>query len=90
MEVANDFLDALAQGVTEQPLPSIRLENTFKPHQFLGTMIGIAVGFIVGVMVSIALYITLRNHYVLFLFPVLVLAGVFLGRFLGNRITRTK
>ena len=90
MEVANDFLDALAQGATEPPMPSIRLANTFKPHRFFGTMIGIVVGFLLGVMVSIALYITLKNHYVLFLFPVLVLAGVFLGRFIGDRITRRK
>ncbi len=90
MEVANDFLDALAQGATEPPMPSIRLANTYKPHQFFGTMIGIVVGFLVGVMASIALYITLRNHYVLYLFPILGLTGVFLGRFIGNRITRTK
>jgi hypothetical protein len=90
MEVANDFLDALAHGAIEQPLPSIRLENTFKPHQFFGTMIGIVVGFLVGSIASIILLFTFRNNYVLFLFPILALTGVFLGRYLGNRITRKK
>ena len=89
LNIANDFLEVFANVTYESPLRSLTLQNNFRPAQLLGTLIGIVIGFLVGGMASIVLLFTSSNK-VLYFFPLLVLAGVFLGGFLGNRITRTK
>ena len=89
LNIANDFLEVFANITYESPLRSLTLQNNFRPAQLLGTLIGIVIGFLVGGMASIVLLFTSSNK-VLYFFPLLVLAGVFLGGFLGNRITRTK
>lgn len=89
LTVANDFLDALAVSAREAPLQALVLENTFRPAQFFGTLIGIAVGFIAGSIVSGILLIVFEGKY-LYFYPLLVVGGVVLGRFIGNWLTRAK
>lgn len=89
LTVANDFLDALAISAREAPLQALILENTFRPAQFFGTLIGIAVGFIAGTIASVILVIVFKGKY-LYLIPLLLLVGVVLGRFIGNWLTRAK
>jgi hypothetical protein len=89
LSVANDFLDALAISAREAPLQALILENTFRPAQFFGTLIGIAVGFIAGSIASGILVIVFKGKY-LYLIPILLLGGVVLCRFIGNWLTRAK
>lgn len=89
LTVANDFLDALAVSAREAPLQALILENRFRPAQFFGTLIGIAVGFIAGTIFSVILVIVFKGKY-LYLIPLLLLAGVVLGRFIGKMLTRAK
>jgi hypothetical protein len=89
LTIANDFLDLLANTTYESPLCALTLENTFRPAQFLGTFIGVAVGFFVGLIAAIILFIKYKGGY-MYLLPLPIFAGVILGRFIGNRITRKK
>jgi hypothetical protein len=89
LTVANDLLDALAISAREAPLQSLTLENTFRPTQFLGSIIGVAIGFFVGVIASIILLIVFKGKY-LYFSPLLVLGGVVLGRYIGKMLSRAK
>jgi hypothetical protein len=89
LTVANDFLDVLAISAREAPLRALTLENTFRPAQFLGSIIGIAIGFIIGSIASVILLIVFKGKY-LYLLPLVILGGVALGRFIGNWLTRAK
>lgn len=89
LTVANDFLDVLTNAAHEAPLRALTLENTFRPAQFLGTFIGAAIGFFVGLLVSIVLLVVFKGEYI-FLIPLPILGGIFLGRFIGNALTRAK
>lgn len=89
LTVANDFLDVLANAASEAPLRALTLENTFRPAQFLGSIIGVAIGFFVGIIASIILLIVFKGKYLYFV-PLLLLVGVVLGRFIGNWLTRAK
>lgn len=89
LTVANDFLDVLANAASEAPLRTLRLENTLRPAQFLGSIIGVAIGFFVGVIASIILLIGFKGKYLYFA-PLLVLGGVVLGRFIGTWLTRAR
>lgn len=87
LTVANDFLDALAISAREAPLRALTLENTFRPAEFLGTFIGAAIGFFVGLVASIIWFIVFKGDH-LYLFPLMILGGVVLGRFIGKMLTR--
>lgn len=89
LTVANDFLDALAISAREAPLQALTLENTFRPAQFFGSLIGIAIGFIAGSIVSGILLIVFEGKY-LYFYPLLVVGGVVLGSFIGKILTRSK
>jgi hypothetical protein len=88
LAVANDFLDVFANSATEAPLAGLQLENTFRPAGFLGAIIGAGIGFFVGVIASIILLIGFKGEH-LFLIPLLILGGIFLGRFIGRKVTAT-
>jgi hypothetical protein len=66
----------------------LQLENTFRPAGFLGAIIGAGIGFFVGVIASIILLIGFKGEH-LFLIPLLILGGIFLGRFIGRKVTAT-
>ncbi len=87
LNIANDFLEVFANTAYESPLRSLTLENTFRPAQMLGGIIGVAVGFFVGVIVAIVLFFKYKGEY-MYLLPLPIMAGVMLGRFLGNWLTR--
>jgi hypothetical protein len=89
LKVANDFLDVLANSAGEAPLRALTLENTFNPAQFLGAFIGMVVGFFLGLIASIILLFLYKGDHMFFL-VLPVLAGVVLGRFIGNWLTRAK
>lgn len=87
LNIANDFLEVFANTAYESPLRSLTLENTFRPAQMLGGIIGVAVGFFVGVIVAIVLFFKYKGDY-MYLLPLPIIAGVMLGRFLGHWLTR--
>jgi hypothetical protein len=87
LTVANDLLDVVSNAASEAPLRALTLENTFRPAHFLGTFIGAAIGFFVGLLASIILLFVFKGDY-LFLIPLPILGGIFLGRFIGNVLTR--
>jgi hypothetical protein len=89
LNIANDFLDVFANTAYESPLRSLTLENTFRPTQFLGTIIGVAVGFFVGMISAIVVFLKYDFEYI-YLLPLPIIAGVMLGRFIGNWLTRKK
>lgn len=89
LTVANDFLDVLAISAREAPLRALTLQNTFRPAQFLGSIIGIAIGFIVGSIACGILLIVTKGKYLYFL-PLVIVGGVVLGRYIGNWLTRAK
>lgn len=89
LTVASDFLDVLANAADEAPLRALTLENTFNPFQFLGAFIGMVAGFFLGLIASIILLFIYKGDY-MFLLVLPILAGVLLGRFIGNRLTRAK
>jgi hypothetical protein len=79
----------LESSAREAPLRALTLENTFRPAQFLGTLIGSTIGFFVGLIVSIILFFMLDSKYLL-LIPLPIFGGIVLGRFIGNRLMRAK
>lgn len=89
LSVTNDLLDVLESSAREAPLRALTLENTFRPAQFLGTLIGSALGFFVGLIMSIVLFFMLDSKYLL-LIPLPIFGGIVLGRFIGNRLMRAK
>ena len=89
LTVANDFLDVLVNASSEAPLRALSLDNTFRPAGFLGAIIGAGIGFFVGLFASIILLIGFKGEY-LFLIPLLIVGGIFLGRFIGWKVTRAR
>jgi hypothetical protein len=89
LAVANDLLDVLANAANEAPLRALTLENTFRPAQFLGSFIGAAIGFFAGLIASIILLFVYKGDF-LFLIPLPIFGGIFLGRFIGKMLTRAK
>jgi hypothetical protein len=89
LAVANDLLDVLSNAASEAPLRALTLENTFRPAQLLGSIIGGVVGFCLGGFIGILLLFLLKEKQ-LFLIPVLALGGAALGRFIGKMLTQSK
>ena len=89
LAVANDLLDVLANAAREAPLRALTLENTFRPAQLLGSIIGGVIGFCLGGFIGVLLLFLLKEKH-LFLIPVLALGGAALGRFIGNTLMRSK
>lgn len=89
LNIANDLLDVFANTTYESPLRSLTMENTFRPVQFLGTIIGVAVGFLVGLIVAIVMFIKYDFEY-MYLLPLPIMAGVYLGRLIGHWLTQKK
>lgn len=87
--VANDSLEGLAFSATEAPLRALTVAKTFRPAQFAGSIIEIAIGFIAGSIACGILVIVTKGNY-LYSYPLLVVGGVVLGRFIGNWLTRAK
>jgi hypothetical protein len=97
LAVANDLLDVLANAANEAPLRTLTLENTFNPHQWLGSIIGGVIGFCLGGFIAILLLFLPEENYsfltpvlALALIPALALGGTFLGRFIGKALMRFK
>jgi|688.fasta_scaffold223975_2 hypothetical protein len=97
LAVANDLLDVLANAASESPLRTLTLENTFNPHQLLGSIIGGVIGFCLGGFIAILLLFLPEENYsfltpvlALALIPALALGGTVLGRFIGNTLMRFK
>jgi hypothetical protein len=89
LAVANDLLDVLSNAANEAPLRALTLENTFRPAQLLGGIIGGVVGFCLGGFIGIVLLFLLKEKQ-LFLIPVLALGGAALGHFIGKMLTRAR
>lgn len=89
LAVANDLLDLLSNAAREAPLRTLTLENTFRPRQFLGGIIGGVIGFCLGGFAGVLLLFLLKEKQ-LFLIPVLALGGAALGRFIGNALTQAR
>ena len=89
LAVANDLLDVLANAASEAPLRALTLENTFRPAQVLGGIIGGVIGFILGGFIGVLLLFLLKEKH-LFLIPVLALGGAALGRLIGKMLTRAR
>ena len=89
LAVANDLLDVLANAAREAPLRALTLENTFRPAQLLGSIIGGVIGFCLGGFTGVILLFLLKEKH-LFLIPVLALAGAALGRFIGKMFAGAK
>lgn len=89
LAVANDLLDVLANAASEAPLRALTLENTFRPAQLLGGIIGGIIGFSLGGFIGVLLLFLLKEK-LLFLIPVLALGGAALGHFIGKMLTRAR
>jgi hypothetical protein len=89
LNIAIDLVDVFTNTTYESPLRSLTLANTFRPAQFLGSIIGIAAGFLVGVIVAIVMFIKCEFEY-MYLLPLPIMAGVYLGRFVGHWLTQKK
>jgi hypothetical protein len=88
LTVANDLLDVLANAASEAPLPGLTVENTFRPAELLGSVVGGVLGFFLGGFVGL-LSLFLLDEKPLFLIPGLALGGAALGRFLGKTAMRS-
>lgn len=87
LNIANDFLEVLANAAGEAQLEAMTLENTFRPAQILGTFIGAAIGFFVGLFACIIWFVVFKGDYI-FLAPLPILSGVVLGQFIGKMLSR--